>query len=56
MLKTKSRDMIKVVAESVGREWHDLADALDELPKYHVLVIPEDIHAPMVLTHAPKVG
>ena len=32
------------------------ADALDELPKFHVLVIPQDIHAPMVLTHAPKVG
>jgi putative intracellular protease/amidase len=56
MLKTNSRDMIKVVAESVGREWHELADALDELPKYHVLVIPQDIHAPMVLTHAPKVA
>jgi hypothetical protein len=56
MLKTNSRDMIKVVAEAVGRDWHQLADALDELPKYHVLIIPQDIHSPMVLTHAPKVG
>ena len=55
MLKTADKNMIQTVAEAVGREWHELKDALGELPKYHVLVIPQDIHAPMVLTHAPKV-
>lgn len=51
---TRSRDMIKVIAEAMGRSWHDLAEAVDELPPYHVLVIPKRIRAPMVLTHAPK--
>lgn len=54
MLKTNSRPMIKTVAEAVGREWHQLAAAVDELPKFYVLVIPQDIHAPMVIAHAPK--
>jgi hypothetical protein len=56
MLKTQSADMIKTVAEAVGRDWHDLRSALGELPKFFVLVIPQDIHAPMVCTHAPKIG
>jgi len=56
MWPTRSRDMIKVVAEAMGREWHDLADAVDELPPFHVLVIPKKIRDPMILTHAPKLG
>jgi len=56
MLKTQDVNMIKTVSEAVGRDWHELKDALGEVPKYHVLVIPQDIHAPMVLTHAPKVS
>jgi hypothetical protein len=40
----------------MGREWHDLKEAIYELPPYHVLVIPKKIRAPMVLTHAPKVS
>jgi hypothetical protein len=56
MLKTQSVDMIKTVSEAVGRDWHDLRDALGELPKFYVLVIPQDIHAPMVCTHAPKIS
>ena len=56
MLKTADKTMIQRVAEAVGRDWHELKDALGEVPKFHVLVIPQDIHAPMVLTHAPKVA
>ena len=56
MLKTADKTMIQRVAEAVGRDWLELKDALGEVPKYHELVIPQDIHAPMVLTHAPKVG
>jgi len=56
MWPTRDRVMIKTVAEAMGRLWHDLADAVDELPPYHVLVIPKRPRAPMVLTHAPKLG
>ncbi len=51
---TRDRVMIKTVAEAMGRPWHELAEAVDELPPYHVLVIPKRIRAPMVLAHAPR--
>jgi len=54
MWPTRDRVMIKTVAEAMGRAWHDLADAVDELPPFHVLVIPKRIRDPMVLTHPPK--
>ena len=53
---TRSRDMIKVIAEAMGRDWRELCAAVDELPPFHVLVIPKRVRAPMVLTHAPKLG
>lgn len=56
MWPTRDVDMIQTVARAMGREWHDLKEAIYELPPYHVLVIPKKIRAPMVLTHAPKVS
>jgi hypothetical protein len=53
---TRDRVMIKTVAEAMGRPWKELAAAVDELPGFHVLVIPKRVRAPMVLTHAPKLG
>ncbi len=53
---TRDRAMIKSVAESMGRPWDELQDAIDQLPQYHILVIPKSIHAPMVLVHPPKVS
>lgn len=54
MWPTRDKVMIKTVAEAMGREWHDLMDAVHELPPFHVLVIPKRIRDPMVLTHPPK--
>jgi hypothetical protein len=51
---TRERDMIKTVAESMGRDWRTVAAAVDELPPFHVLVIPKQIRAPMLVTTAPK--
>jgi hypothetical protein len=51
---TRDRNMIKSVAEAMGRPWKELGAAVDELPPYHTLIIPKKIRAPMVLTHAPK--
>jgi hypothetical protein len=56
MWPTRDRVMIKTVGEAMGRDWHDLADAVDELPPFHVLVIPKRIREPMILTHAPKLS
>jgi hypothetical protein len=54
MWPTRDRVMIKTVAEAMGRAWHDLADAVDMLPPFHVLVIPKRIRDPMILTHPPR--
>lgn len=56
MWPTGDRDMIKNVAQGMGREWRDVADAVDMLPEYHTLTIPRGKHHPMVITHAPKLG
>lgn len=53
---TRDRAMIKSIAESMGRPWDELQAAIDELPQYHIIVIPKSIHAPMVLVHPPKVA
>lgn len=56
IFSTRDRSMIKNVAESMGRDWRVLAEIVDQLPQYFVLVIPKSIHAPMILVHPPKVG
>lgn len=53
---TRDRVMLKTVAEAMGRPWRDLEAMVDELPEFHVLVIPKRIRDPLVLTHAPKVA
>jgi len=52
---TGDRDMIVSVARSMGRDWKQLAAGVDELPPYHVLVIPRGKSGgPLVCTSAPK--
>lgn len=51
---TRERQMIKTVSESMGRDWRTVAAAVDELPPFHVLVIPKQIRMPMIVTSAPK--
>ena len=52
---TRDRQMIKNVAESMGRDWRMVAAAVDELPPFHTLTIPKQIRRPMLVTKAPKV-
>jgi hypothetical protein len=54
--RTRDRRMLQVVAEAAGRDWRQLGEIIDELPKYHVLVIPDDLRAPMMITSAPKIS
>ena len=56
LFPTRDVNMIKAVAEAMGRPWRDLLEAIQQLPKYFVLVIPSDVHAPIVLVHPPKVS
>jgi hypothetical protein len=56
MWPTRSRELIKTVAESMGRDWKTLSAAIDELPPFHSLTIPKQIRRPMVITSAPKVS
>jgi hypothetical protein len=56
LFPTRDRAMIKAVAEAMGRDWRTVAAIVDELPPFHVLVVPKNIRAPMVITKAPKVG
>lgn len=56
LLPTRDRAMIKSVAESMGRPWHELEAAIDVVPQYYILIIPKSIHAPIILVHPPKVG
>lgn len=53
---TRDRRMIQSVAESMGRDWHLVAAAVDELPPFHSLTIPKQIRMPMIVTTAPKVS
>ena len=56
LFPTRDRNMIKAIAEAMGRDWKMLAQIVDELPPFHVLVVPKNIRAPMVMTSAPKVN
>lgn len=56
MWPTRDRAMIKNVAEAMGREWHMVEAIVDELPPFHCLIIPKSIHAPMIITEAPKIN
>lgn len=52
---TGDRDMIQVIARSMGRDWRQLAAAVDELPPFHVLVVPRgQSGGPFVCTSAPR--
>lgn len=53
---TRDRNMIKAVAEAMGRRWQDVEIVIDQLPQYFALVIPKSVHAALVLVHPPKVN
>jgi len=55
MWPTRDRNMVKAVAEAMGRDWRSVAAAIDLLPPFHTLTIPKQIRAPMLITSAPKI-
>lgn len=55
MWKTGNRDLIKRASETAGRDWHTVGQIVDQLPKYHCVVISDELRAPMMITKPPKV-
>jgi hypothetical protein len=53
--RTRDRDLIKMAAQTAGRPWQEVAEAVDQLPKYWVLIIPDELRAPMMMVRPPKV-
>jgi len=51
---TGDRNMIKKLAEAMGRDWRELGQAVDLLPPYHTITIPRGSRHPMVITSAPE--
>lgn len=52
---TGARDMIRKIADDMGRDWRQLAAAVDELPPFHVCVVPRGKSGgPFICTSAPQ--
>ena len=55
MWPTGDRDMIIKVARAMGRDQHQLAEAIDALPAFHTVTIPRGPRSgPMLITSAPR--
>lgn len=55
MCRTGDPDLIKAAAMMAGRPWQMIAAALNELPKFWWLIVPDEQRAPMIMVRAPKV-
>lgn len=53
--RTRDEDLIKMTARVTGRPWREIAAAMDELPKYWLLLISDELRAPMLMVRPPKV-
>jgi hypothetical protein len=53
--RTRDLDLIKLAAAVAGRPWQEVSAAVDELPKYWMLIIPDELRAPMMMVRPPKV-
>lgn len=53
---TRDIDVIKALAAKIGRDWHDLAELLHELPDHHIVVSGVNPRDPLVLTKPAKIG
>jgi hypothetical protein len=53
---TRDEQVVKSLAEKMGRDWREVLAAVRALPRHHVLVAGTDMDAPLVLTKAPALG
>jgi len=55
LARTRDRDLVQLAARAAGRPWQEIAAALDELPKFWWLIVPDEVRAPMLMVRPPKV-
>lgn len=54
--RTRDEQVVKSLAEKMGRDWHEVMAAVKAIPAHHVLIGGTDMDAPLVLTKAPDLG
>lgn len=55
MCRTGDKDLIRSAAQMAGRPYRAIEAALQQLPKFWWLIIPDEQRAPMLMVRAPKV-
>lgn len=53
--KTRNRDLVKKLADETGRDWKELGAVIDELKKYDMLTLSDEVRAPVIVTRPPKI-
>lgn len=56
LFPTRDRDMIQQTARAMGRDWQQVAQIMDRMPRFHFLWIPRSVHEPLIMTSADKLG
>jgi energy-coupling factor transporter ATP-binding protein EcfA2 len=51
---TRDREVVKRLAEIMGRPGAEIEGIMRALPKHFVMVVGEDVYEPIILTKAPK--
>lgn len=49
-------DMIKKLAQAMGRNWREVGAMIDQLPPFHTATIPRGKRHPMVIASAPELA
>lgn len=53
--RSRSKALMRKLAEECGRDWEELASIADELPRYHMATLSDDLRAPVIVTKPPKI-
>jgi len=53
---TGDADMVVKLARAMGRDWRQVAEAVDELPPFHTITMPRGKFHPIVIASAPELG
>jgi energy-coupling factor transporter ATP-binding protein EcfA2 len=51
---TRDREVVKRLAEIMGRPGAEIEGVMRALPKHFVMIVGEDVYEPIILTKAPK--
>jgi len=56
LYRTRDRDVIDKLARIIGRPTEEVEEALRAIPDWYVIVAGRDPFAPLVISHAPRLG